>query len=99
MAITINKELNVVSTGVPPVIHLSQYDSDFSLVFSLYASSGTLTMPNGTTAEIRGTKRDGNGYSASASVSGTTVTVTGDEQITACAGRNTFEIATYYNSK
>lgn len=99
MAIAINRELNVVSTGVPPVIHLSQYDSDFSLVFSLYASSGTLTMPNGTTAEIRGTKRDGNGYSAAASVSGTTVTVTGDEQITACAGRNMFEIATYYNSK
>lgn len=99
MAITITRDLNVVSVGVPPVIHLSQYDSDFTLVFNLYASTGAFTMPTGTTAEIRGTKRDGNGYDAAASVSGSTVTVTGDEQMTAIAGQNMFEIATYYNNK
>lgn len=99
MAITITRDLNVVSVGVPPVIHLSQYDSDFTLVFNLCASTGAFTMPTGTTAEIRGTKRDGNGYDAAASVSGSTVTVTGDEQMTAIAGQNMFEIATYYNNK
>lgn len=99
MAITITRDLNVFSVGVPPVIHLSQYDSDFTLVFNLYASTGAFTMPTGTTAEIRGTKRDGNGYDAAASVSGSTVTVTGDEQMTAIAGQNMFEIATYYNNK
>lgn len=99
MAITITRDLNVVSVGVPPVIHLSQYDSDFTLVFNLYASAGAFTMPTGTTAEIRGTKRDGNGYDAAASVSGNTVTVTGDVQMTAVAGQNMFEIATYYNNK
>ena len=99
MAITITRDLNVVSVGVPPVIHLSQYDSDFTLVFNLYASTGAFTMPTGTTAEIRGTKRDGNGYDAAATVSGSTVTVTGDEQMTAGAGQNVFEIATYYNNK
>lgn len=99
MAITITRDLNVVSVGVPPVIHLSQYDSNFTLVFNLYASTGEFTMPTGTTAEIRGTKRDGNGYDAAATVSGSTVTVTGDEQMTAVAGQNVFEIATYYNNK
>lgn len=99
MAITITRDLNVVSVGVPPVIHLSQYDSDFTLVFNLYASTGTFTVPTGTTAEIRGTKRDGNGYDADATVSGTTVTVTGNEQMTAIAGANIYEIALYKNSK
>lgn len=99
MAITITRDLNVCPVGVPPVIHLSQYDSDFTLVFNLYASTGTFTVPTGTTAEIRGTKRDGNGYDADATVSGTTVTVTGNEQMTAIAGANIYEIALYKNSK
>lgn len=99
MAITITKDLNVVSVGVPPVIHLSQYDSDFTLVFNLYASNGAFTMPTGTTAEIRGTKKDGNGYDKAATVSGNTVTVTGDEQMTAAAGCNVFEIALYKSGK
>ena len=99
MAITITRDLNVVPIGVPPVIHLSQYDSDFTLVFNLYASTGALTIPSGTTAEIRGTKRDGNGYDADATVSGTTVTVTGDVQMTAIAGANIYELALYKNSK
>lgn len=99
MAITITRDLNVVSVGVPPVIHLSQYDSDFTLVFNLYASKGAFTMPTGTTAEIRGTKKDGNGYDAAATVSGNTVTVTGDEQMTAVAGSNVFEIALYKSNK
>lgn len=97
--ITINTSIDVVSRGVMPVIHLSQYDSDFTLVFNIYASEGTFSMPSGTTAEIRGTKTDGNGYDAAGTVSGTTVTITGDEQMTAVAGNNIFEIALYYNSK
>ena len=76
----------------PERIHLSQYDSDFSLVFSLYSSAGSFTLESGTTAMIRGTKGDGNGYSASASLSGTTVTVQGNNQMTASAGPNTFEL-------
>lgn len=97
--ITLTQKLNVVSIGVPPIIHLSQYDSDFSLVFELYASTGDFTLPSGTTAEIRGTKADGNGYDADATVSGTTITVTGDEQMTAAAGCNVFEIALYKSGK
>ena len=80
--------------GIPQVIHVSQYDSDFSIQFKLYASVGTLSIESGTTAEIRGTKGSGTGYSASATLntSNGTVTVAGSEQMTAVAGRNTFEI-------
>ena len=80
--------------GIPQVIHVSQYDSDFSIQFKLYASVGTLNIESGTTAEIRGTKGSGTGYSASATLntSNGTVTVAGSEQMTAVAGRNIFEI-------
>ena len=77
----------------PERIHLSQYDSDFTLVFNLYSSAGSFSVESGTTAMIRGTKGDGNGYSASASLSGNTVTVQGNNQMTAVAGPNTFELA------
>ena len=77
----------------PERIHLSQYDSDFTLVFNLYSSAGSFSVESGTTAMIRGTKGDGNGYSASASLSGTTVTIQGNNQMTAVAGPNTFELA------
>ena len=91
--LTITRDLNVYSSGMPQIISLSQYDSDFQLVFNLYTSEGTLNIPSGTTAQIQGTKRDGNGYSASATITGNTVTVTGHNQMTACAGANIYEIS------
>lgn len=90
--ITITNKIDMYPGGLPVVIHLSQYDSDFTLVFELYSSAGTFTVQSGTTAIIRGTKTDGNGYDATATISGNTVTVTGDEQMTAAAGFNGFEL-------
>ena len=60
----------------PTIVKLSQYDEDFELVFRLHSEDGTLDVRNGTvgtvvhvtTAEIRGTKSDGNGYSATCDV-------------------------------
>lgn len=89
--------------AVPEVIHLSQYDSDFTLNFELYASDGSFTMQSGTTAAIRGTKTDGEPFSLDATVSGSTVTVTGThaqmQQLTAAAGRNIFELTLYKSGK
>ena len=90
-------ELDMVPGGIPLSIHLSQYDSDVTLVFQLFASQGTLEIPtSGITAEIRGTKRDGNGISAAGTFeiidSVPTVTVRMTKQMTAIAGKNTFEV-------
>ena len=90
-------ELDMVPGGIPLSIHLSQYDSDVLLVFQLYASQGTLAIPEtGVTAQIRGTKLDGNGISAECSFevidSVPTVTVQMTKQMTAIAGKNTFEL-------
>lgn len=90
-------ELDMVPGGIPLSIHLSQYDSDVLLVFELYASQGTLAIPDtGVTAQIRGTKLDGNGISAECTFeivdSVPTVTVQMTKQMTAIAGKNTFEL-------
>ena len=87
-------ELDMVPGGIPLSIHLSQYDSDVTLIFQLYASQGILAIPNeGVTATIRGTKLDGNGISAEAVFSFVdsipTVTVQVTKQMTAIAGKNT----------
>ena len=97
--ITHQINLDMVPGGAPEVIHLSQYDNDATLIFSLYASSGLFTVADGTTVAIRGTKTDGNGISLDAAISGTTVTVDLDQQITAVAGRNVFELTLYKNGK
>ena len=89
--------LDMVPGGIPLSIHLSQYDSDVTLIFELYASQGTLNIPStGVTAQIRGTKLDGNGISAECSFEIKdqipTVTVQVTKQMTAIAGKNTFEL-------
>ena len=92
--LTLTNRIDMRPGAVPLVIHLGQYDSDFSLVFDLYSSAGNFTVESGTTAMIRGTKTDGNAYDADATIniSAKTVTVAGSEQMTAAKGRNVYEL-------
>ena len=92
--ITKTNRIDMTPGGAPLVIRLSQYDSDFTLVFNLYASDGTFTIESSTTAAIRGMKPDGNGYSADATIdiANKKVTVAGDDQITAVAGKGEYEL-------
>lgn len=90
--ITYEFDLNMTQGGLPLEFGLKQYDSDFTLVFNLVSRKGEFVVQSGTTAEVRGTKRDGNGYSEACTISGSTVTVTGDQQMTAAAGIAAFEL-------
>lgn len=101
MSIVYTNNLDMHSRGVPLIVHLGQYDSDFSLVFNLYSSVGALTIESGTTAEIRGTKSDGFGYSADATIDivNKKVTVAGSNQMTAAARQNIFELVLLKNNK
>ena len=92
--ITLNYTLGVYPAYNGTVAKLSQYSNDFTLIFTLTNDYGDFVLESGTTAQIRGTKADGNGYSANCTIDieAQTVTVAGDEQITAAAGDNTFEI-------
>ena len=97
----ISKEytLDMTPGGMPVIVHMSQYDSDFQLIFHLYSRNGTLTIEDGTTAAIRGTKTDNHGYSVDATLSGQDVIVAGDQQMTAAAGPNIFELTLYKDGK
>lgn len=93
--------LDIVHGNVPVIVPVSQYDSDFTLIFSLYASTGEFTLEEDTTATIRGTKGDGNGYSVDATIdiASAEVTVEGDEQLTAIAGKQLFELTLWKGQK
>ena len=91
--IVYNYDLDMVSGSAPVIVHVHQYDDDFRIVFKLFSSQGTFTISDGTTAEIRGTKLDGNGFTANnVSLSGTNATVYGHKQMTAISGKNMFEL-------
>ena len=94
-------DLDMVPGGKKSEVYLNQYDSDFTLEVHLVSRQDSLTVQSGTTAAIRGTKPDGNGYSVAATVDAANdlVIVTGDQQMTAVAGRGVFELTLYYNDK
>lgn len=99
--ITYQEKIDMSPGGVPLVIHVNQYDQDFSIIFALYTSKGTLTVESSTTAKIRGTKTDGTGFSANVTIdiSAKTVTVTGDQQMTAVPGRCIYELTLTKSNK
>ena len=95
--IVIRKKLDMTPGAVPTVVHRSQYDSDFTIIFELFARTGEFVIESGTTARLRGTKTSGTGYSVSIplNISTKTVTITGDAQMTVAAGNNIFEVVLY----
>lgn len=97
--ITYLSKLDMRPGSVAPVLHVSQYDSDFQINFDLWASSGDFVIESGTTATVRGTKLDGNGYSAECTLTGNRVAVEGDIQMTAIAGDQIFEITLHNGEK
>ena len=85
--ITQTYNLDIVPNAVPLVVDAHQSDaSQRQISFVLYSSNGELTIPSGATAYFEGLKPDNNVFSVAATLSGTTVTVSLMEQITALAG-------------
>lgn len=83
--------LNMIPGSVPPVIHVSQYDTDEdALVFNLHMGSVPFTA--GSTATIEGTKPDKTGFTYAASYSDNVVTADLTEQMTAVSGAVMCEI-------
>lgn len=93
--VTYKIDLDITPGGIPKIVHVKQYQTDATLEFKLHTRRGTLNIGNVTDCSIRGTKSDGNGYSASAEefvVSTNTVRVKLTSQMTAVAGRQPYEI-------
>ena len=100
--ITTQIELDVSPGGIPPVIHVSQYDTGSrTLLFNLVSGMGDLVLPQQVHAAIRGRKPDGNGFDYEAEFTAATgntppvVTVDVTEQMTAAAGKAVCEVYLY----
>lgn len=80
--------LNVIPSGVRPVIHCSQYDNNLSAIrFKLYKENTEFTIPSGAAVIINGYKPDNTGFSYAASaISGNIATMDVTQQMTAVAG-------------
>ncbi len=86
-------QLDIVPGGIPTYVNVSQYDAGTrTLEMELFSSLGTIAIPDGVTAGIRGTKPDGNGFSYDAAISGNTVTADITQQMTAVAGNVVCEV-------
>lgn len=85
---SITKYIDVTPGGEPEVIHVSQYDTGSREInLELFSNDGDFTIPSGATAEVNGTKPDGNGFAYACTIDENTVTFTLTEQMAAVAGR------------
>ena len=80
--------LNLISSGVPPVIHVSQYDNQVNaLTFKIFNGNAPFTIPSNAAVLINGVKPDKNVFSfAAASYSGNTAICNCEQQMTALPG-------------
>lgn len=85
--ITQEIDLNLIPSSEPVVVHLNQYDEGYHrLICHLYQGSSPYT-PTSATVKVQGTKPDEHGFQYYCDISGSTVYVDINLQMTACAGR------------
>lgn len=85
----VNQDLtiDVIPGGVPPVMHLTEYDENMQVVVTLTQRGQAFAIPSGTTAKIDGTFYGRHAFSEDATVDGSTVTFAITKNMTAFAGR------------
>lgn len=84
--------LELVPKGVPPIVHVSQYDKGQTWKFNILFNNQAFSIPSGSSVNIRGTKPDGRGFMYACEYSGSEVTATEEQQMTAVAGDTTCEL-------
>lgn len=84
--------LNLIPSGIKPVIHVSQYDKGQTWIFKLLTLQEAFLIPEGSTVELQGTNSDGTIFNKTCVYSGNTVTVDVTDEMTACAGKTSAEI-------
>ena len=86
--ITQTIDLNMIPESAPVIVHVNQYDTgEGRLIVNLYDGEQSYTPASGATVKVQGTKPDKKGFSYDATISGSTVTVDIEEQMTCVAGR------------
>lgn len=87
-------KLNLIPSGVMPVVYINQGDAGYDKEFLIYNGDTPYNVPSGVSATIRGTKADNYGVTEAAEVTtgSNLVTVTITEQMVAAAGANLYEL-------
>ena len=99
MALVIQEfTLDITPGGIPPVLHVTEYDENMQVVVHLLQRWQAFTIPTGTTVKIEGTL-NGHPFSADATVDGSNVTFELTKSMTAYAGRAWTKIKLTQNSK
>ena len=87
--------LDLLPGAMPPIVHVSQGDVGRQFTVSIYDDTGAAYSLTGKTLSIVGHKGDGNVFQyaiPSSAISGNTVTITTEEQMTPAAGKALCEI-------
>ena len=81
--------LDLIPQGVPPIVHVSQYDKGQTWNIHLFENGVVFPVPPGTSAAVQGTKSDNTGfqYPAVISVGDNVVTFTVEQQMTVLGGQ------------
>mgnify|MGYP003294524396 CR=1 FL=1 len=87
-------KLNLIPSGVMPVVYINQGDAGYNKEFLIYNGDSPYNVPAGVSATIRGKKADGYGVTEAAALTegSNLVTVTITEQMVAAAGENLYEL-------
>lgn len=87
-------KLNLIPSGVMPVVYINQGDAGYDKEFLVYNGDSPYNVPAGVSATIRGKKADGYGVTEAAALTegSNLVTVTITEQMVAAAGENVYEL-------
>lgn len=81
--------LDLIPQGVPPIVHVSQYDKGQTWEIHLFENGVVFPIPANTSAAVQGTKPDNTGfqYPAVISVGDNVVTFTVEQQMTVLGGQ------------
>ena len=90
--ITEQLRLNLIPNGIPPVIHVSQYDVGRTLQFIIYNGSSQYVFTSGESAILLGRKPDGHIFIYDLTISNSVLSIDTTEQMLAMSGNVKAEI-------
>ena len=86
MIVTQNTKLNAVPGGIIPVVHVSQFDVNRAISFTIYDGNAPAVLSEGTTVSIEGTKPDGYGFAYTGTLVDNVATFNTTDQMTVLSG-------------
>lgn len=84
--------LELIPKGVPPIIHVSQYDKGQTWTITVTEDGIPFSIPAGTSVTVQGTKPDNTGFQYSGTASDSVVTFIVQQQMTVLAGEYDCEL-------